>query len=103
VPSRGLEPGRRIAFAVHSDEVLLARGATGVISARNRLPARVECLADAGGAVRVDARLLAQGRGSLLSATVTRGAVEELGLAPGAEVECVFKASACRVWSAAVR
>ena len=100
VPSRGLEPGRRIAFAVHSDEVLLARGATGVISARNRLPARVECLADVGGAVRVDARLVAQGRGSLLSATVTRGAVEELGLAPGAEVECVFKASACRVWSA---
>lgn len=100
VPARGLEPGRRIAFAVHSDEVMLARGATGAISARNRLPARVECLADAGGAVRVDARLVAEGPGSLLSATVTRGAVEELGLAPGAEVECVFKASACRVWNA---
>ena len=101
VPARGLAPGRRLAFAVHSDEILLARGAAGIISARNRLPARVEALVDLVDLVRVDARLQAKGPGALVSATVTRGAVVELGLAEGAQVECVFKASACRVWHAA--
>lgn len=100
VPERGLALDRRVVFAVHSDEILLARGTTGRISARNRLQARVERVVEVGGALRIDARLDARGSGALLSATLTRAAVEELGLAAGTPVECVFKATACRVWNA---
>ena len=76
---------------VKSSSVLLAveLGATR-ISADNRLPARVVAVTP--GAVNAEVRLLADG-GIDVVAVVPQSAVAELGLAPGAPVTALVKAS----------
>ncbi|HEU4394987.1 MAG TPA: TOBE-like domain-containing protein [Planctomycetota bacterium] len=75
-----------------SSAVLLARHAPTDLSARNAMPGRVLTVAEAGGVVRV-----AVDAGQAIAADLTPAAVRDLGLAPGAEVFCVFKAQALEV------
>lgn len=100
IQDAGVARGARAAFAVGSDEILVALEPPARISARNVLRARIEGLhATATGDARVDARLSA-GQGALISSSVTRAAVAELGLEAGLDVWLVFKSSSCRVLSA---
>ncbi len=97
VPTEDPAVGARVLFALGSDEILVALDAPTRISARNVLPARVDHIEVAeDGSARVDARL-ADGRGARLSAGLTRGAAEELGLRAGQSVVLVFKANSCRL------
>ena len=75
-----------------SASVLLARHAPTDLSARNALPGRVVTVTPAGPLVRV-----AVDAGQAIVADLTPDAVRDLGLAPGAEVWCVFKAQALEV------
>jgi molybdate transport system ATP-binding protein len=76
-----------------ASDVMLARGDTAGLSARNRLPARVAELVPRSGRVFV-ALLVGEQR---LWAEVTDDAVRELDLAPGVEVTCLIKSAALRV------
>ncbi len=101
-----LRAGERVAFALGSDDVLLAREAVAGLSARNVLPCRVLALTAGQGGVRVDLHLgpgqaVAPGQDvpAPLSATLTAEAVRELCLEPGRAAFAVFKSSSCRVLS----
>ncbi len=78
-----------------ASDVMLARGETSGLSARNRLPATVAELVPRSGRVFVALTLDEQ----RIWAEVTDDAVEELDLAPGIEVTCLIKSAALRVVS----
>ena len=100
VPARALAQDVRVLVAIRSDEILVALDAPARISARNVHAVRVERVDDgADEGVRVDARLQG-GAGALLSASLTRSAVRELGLRPGVQAWYVYKSQSCRVLSA---
>lgn len=102
IPAAGLVPGERAVIALGADELLVALDAPARISARNVLAARLERIAAApSGEVRVEARL-GDGSGARLAATLTPAALRELALHEGQPVHLVFKASSCRVLSAAL-
>ena len=82
-----VRPGERVRLLVPAREVMLATERPVGISALNVLPARIEALAEAGGAVEVT---LACGEARLL-ARVTRKSVADLGLGPGREVYALVK------------
>lgn len=79
------------ALAVFAHDVLLARGRPDAISARNVWRTRVLGIEPAGGALLV--RLAEPG----ITATLTRDAVQELGLVPGSEVHALLKATSIAV------
>lgn len=87
--------GARVRLGVRPEDVVLFEAGADVpaSSARNRLRCVVVDLEHTGATFRV---VLAQG-GVRLAARVSKAAVRELGLAPGAEVLAVFKATAVRV------
>jgi molybdate transport system ATP-binding protein len=86
------EPGD-VSVSVHPWEILIQPpGSDSVGSARNRVAARVTSVTRLGSRVRVGLDA-----GQPLAAEVTPQAVDELGLAPGAEILAVWKASATRV------
>ncbi|MCK6479655.1 MAG: ATP-binding cassette domain-containing protein [Planctomycetes bacterium] len=103
-PGRAAVSGREVAVAegavvagpcwarLPSAAVLLARHAPTDLSARNALPGRVLAVAAAGPVVRVHVDA-----GQAVCADLTEAAVRDLGIAPGAEVVCVFKAQALEV------
>jgi tungstate transport system ATP-binding protein len=83
-------PGARVRVCIRPEDVTLApAGSTALTSARNRLPGRVVRLTPAPAHVRVLVDC-----GFPLVAAVTPRSVEELGLASGAPVTAIFKASA---------
>jgi molybdate transport repressor ModE-like protein/molybdopterin-binding protein len=90
-PWPGADPGARAEVAVRPEDVLLAADPPGRVSARNVLPGRVARLRTVpeGVEVSVDASVP-------LVALLTRGAVRDLGLARGAPVFALVKASAVR-------
>lgn len=98
-----LVAGQRVAIELHATEILIALGPSAGISAQNDLAATVREVHppradDRHSAVVVTADL---GRGARpIAVVVSRRAVAELGLAPGARVRLVFKAQACRVLAA---
>ncbi|MBI3802575.1 MAG: ABC transporter ATP-binding protein [Nitrospirae bacterium] len=81
-------PGGRCFVSIRAEEVVLERGEPAQSSARNRLRGFVQELIPVGAQVRV-----AIDCGFPLTALVTRQAVEELSLQPGAEITAVIKAS----------
>jgi len=87
--------GARVRLGVRPEDVVLFAADADVpaSSARNRLRCVVVDLEHAGATFRV---VLERG-GMRLAARVSKAAVRELGLAPGAEVLAVFKAAAVRV------
>ncbi|MDI6711945.1 MAG: ABC transporter ATP-binding protein [Anaerosomatales bacterium] len=87
--------GARVRLGVRPEDVVLFAADADVpaSSARNRLRCAVVDLEHTGATFRV---VLERG-GVRLAARVSKAAVRELGLAPGAEVLAVFKATAVRV------
>ena len=96
VADAGLEPGTPAVFALRGEDVLVARGPLPLLSARNRLPARVSAVRGSGGEAWVEA----ESGGTRIGARVTLGALHELELAPGVEVTLLFKATSCRLVAA---
>jgi molybdate transport system ATP-binding protein len=83
-----------VAVTVHPWEITLEPAlAAAASSARNRVAARVASVTELGSRVRVGL----DAPGQSLAAEVTPAAVADLGLTPGREVVCVWKASATRV------
>lgn len=81
-------PRGRCFVSVRAEEVVLERGQPLQSSARNRLAGFIQELIPVGAQVRVVVDC-----GFSLTALVTRQAVEELSLRPGAEITAVIKAS----------
>lgn len=89
------QPGTRVAFGVRPEDVLLFEPDVELpaSSARNRLPAVVATVSPRGSTYYVGLNV----GGFRVGSTVSRAAVRELGLEPGARVLAVFKATAVRV------
>jgi len=85
----GEEAGPEVFVCIRAEEVMLESVKAGVASARNRLAGQVREVSSLGALVRVGVDC-----GFPLSAVVTRSAVEELHLAPGAPVVAAIKAGA---------
>ncbi len=85
--------GRAVWIAIGPERIDVRRAPAGEShSARNVLPARVRSVRPREGRVEIDLDA-----GIPLIATVTRAAVEELGLSEGTAVEAVIKATACHL------
>jgi len=93
VPYNGRPPGSALSLAVRADDILLARGPLGVLSARNVLGATVERVVSHG----ADAEVLIRTGGAAWIVSVVGSAVAALGLSPGAETSLVIKARSVRV------
>jgi molybdate transport system ATP-binding protein len=91
VPCDNLQPGDRVYVTVHADEIMLARGTLPRLSARNIWPGRVIELHRLTRTVFVTVDV-----GTPLLAELTTGAVEELELEPGMEVQVVVKTKSLR-------
>jgi molybdate transport system regulatory protein len=87
----GLQPQQTVVALVKSSAVLLAAGlGDAKVSARNRLDGTVRSVTPGS----VNAEVVVDAAGGLsVVAIVTRGAVQELGLAPGSAVTALVKAS----------
>ena len=79
------------AVLIRPEDVLLATGEVGPLSARNVLPGAVVRLVEHDGRVLVEVDV-----GVNLFAELTQSAVRDLGLAPGVPVTAVVKATAIR-------
>ncbi|MCL4078456.1 ABC transporter ATP-binding protein [Coriobacteriia bacterium Es71-Z0120] len=92
-----VRPGERVRVGVRPEDVVLFEAGAAVppSSARNRLRCTVHALEHTGTTYRA---VLGCG-GVRLAARVSKAAARELGLAPGAQVLAVFKATAVRVAS----
>ncbi|KAF1051504.1 MAG: Molybdenum-pterin-binding protein MopA [Stenotrophomonas maltophilia] len=91
VASLGLAPGVAAVALVKAPWVMLMTEDSDIrLSARNCLPGTVASVTD--GAVNAEVVLSLAG-GAQVSAIVTRDAVQELGLVPGAKATAVIKAS----------
>jgi molybdate transport system regulatory protein len=87
----GLKVGSEAWALVKASWVILATPDTaGKLGARNRLPGKITRITH--GNVNAEVVLLLAG-GNTVSATITNESVTEMGLAEGAEVAAVFKAS----------
>jgi molybdate transport system ATP-binding protein len=85
----GEEAGPEVFVCIRAEEVMLESVKAGVASARNRLAGEVSAVSSLGALARVEIDC-----GFPLSAVVTRSAVEDLHLAPGAQVVAAIKAGA---------
>jgi molybdate transport system ATP-binding protein len=85
------EAGSDVLVCLRPEDVVLSAPAPDLArtSVRNRLPARVTAMAPAGPFVRVELDA-----GFRIVSLITRHAVDDLSLAPGAEVTATFKATA---------
>lgn len=96
----GASPGQYVAFELHGADILLGLGQTATLSAQNVLAATVRDVHppptdDAHAPVVVTTAL---GPDALpVAVVVTRRALRELRLAPGLDVQLIFKAQACRL------
>ncbi|MFN0008038.1 MAG: molybdenum ABC transporter ATP-binding protein [Planctomycetota bacterium] len=100
VPSGNLREGERAVFALGADEILVSLAPLDGISARNRLSAVVEELADAEGALIARTAIGDGGKDDpRICVGLTRASADELGLERGRRVHLVFKTQSCRVLS----
>lgn len=81
--------GAEVFACIRAEDVMLETDATGASSARNRLAGTVREVSSMGALVRVNLDC-----GFSLSAIVTRAALEDLHVAPGASVLAAIKAGA---------
>jgi molybdate transport system ATP-binding protein len=91
-PRLAAAPGEPVTLGLFAEDVLLARGPAGRLSARNAFPSRVEEVSAASGEVLV--KLSAGGRELL--ARVTDGAVRDLEISPGSLLTAIVKSTALR-------
>ncbi len=85
--------GTRVGLQVMADDVVLARGPIGALSARNVIPGTVERVVRHGHEAEVVVRTV----GVCWVVGVVSGAVAALGLIGGSEVLMIVKARSCRV------
>ena len=88
--------GERVSLAIRSDEIVLARGPIGAVSARNLIEGRVERVVRHGD----DAEILVRTGDVVWVAGVVVATVNSLGLSEGAEVRMIVKARSCQVLGA---
>ena len=81
--------GPEVFVCIRGEDVVLERGGVGATSARNRLHGTVKDVSSMGALVRVGVDC-----GFLLSAVVTRAAVDDLQLGPGVPIAASIKAGA---------
>lgn len=89
VPQIGLEPGAEVRLRVRARDVSLARARPEGLSIRNILPARI--LGVTVEPATAYAEVLLDLGGQHLRARITRAAVQDLGLATGADVFALIK------------
>ncbi|MGW7574424.1 TOBE domain-containing protein [Streptomyces sp. NPDC054765] len=89
VKELGLKEGSAVRTLVKSTEVALATGAVDRVSIRNRIPGTVTEVTTGGAMAGVKVTVA----GGELTAAITKDAVEDLGLAAGAEVTALIKAT----------
>lgn len=87
--STHLQPGTRVLVLFQETEVSLAKNLSGLISMRNRLPARIKTLARG----EVLTRVTLDYRGQTLVAIITTRSAERLALAVDDNVEALIKAN----------
>jgi molybdate transport system regulatory protein len=90
----GLEVGKKAYAVIKATEVMVGLGEHLPLSARNQFPGKVTSVDK--GAVNSIVSLDVLG-GLTMSATISNNAVEELGLAPGADALAVVKATSVMV------
>lgn len=83
------EIGRDVFVCIRAEDVTLEPSGAGATSARNHLPATVKTVASVGALAKVTVDC-----GFSLAALVTRSALADLQLEPGASVRAAFKAGA---------
>lgn len=99
----GASPGERVAFELRGSDILLGLGRSATLSAQNVLAATVREIHppptdDAHAPVIVTTSL---GPNVMpIAVVVSRRALRELELAPGLDVQLIFKAQACRLLAA---
>lgn len=99
----GASPGQRVAFELRGADILLGLGRAASLSAQNVLAATIREIHppptnEAHAPVVVTTAL---GQSALpIAVVVSRRALRELALAPGLEVQLIFKAQACRLLAA---
>jgi len=86
-------PGTRLTVEIGADEIVLARGEPGPLSARNLISGTMEGIVPHGPETEVFVRTA----GVVWAVAVISSAVEALGLIEGEEVRMIIKARACRV------
>jgi molybdate transport system ATP-binding protein len=96
VPYNGRPVGAGLAVAVRADDILLARGPSEGLSARNVIPGAVERIVSHG----PEAEVLVRTGAITWVVSVVGPAVAALGLAPGVSVHLVIKARSCRILGA---
>ena len=79
--------------SILSDEIVLARGPIGAISARNLIEGRVERVVRHGS----DAEVLVRTGGVVWVSGVVASTIDALGLIEGAEVRMIVKARSCQI------
>lgn len=92
VPRQNAAAGSAVTLGLFAEDVLLAREFSGRISARNCLAAEVERVSESPGEALVALRV---GSGRVV-ARITRGALRELEITPGASVRLLVKSTALR-------
>ncbi|WP_250846981.1 molybdenum ABC transporter ATP-binding protein [Aquisphaera insulae] len=93
VPPAPAAPGSAVTVTVRSEDILLSRGFVPGLSAQNQLPGTVERIAAHGGEAEVVVRTV----GVRWIVSVVLPVVEDLGLAPGADVHLIIKARSCQI------
>ena len=90
----GLEPGKKAYAIIKATEILVGKGEHLPLSARNQFPGTVSAVTK--GAVNSIVKLSVLD-GEIITATISNAAVEELGLAEGAQALAVIKATSVLV------
>ena len=90
----GLEPGKKACAVIKATEVMVGLGEHLTLSARNQFPGKVMSVER--GAVNSIVRISVL-KGLTVSATISNGAVDELGLESGKEALAVIKATSVMI------
>jgi molybdate transport system ATP-binding protein len=94
VPKVDLPAGSSLSVEVGADDILLARGSIGLVSARNLISGTVERVVPHGH----EAEVIVRTGGVSWAVGLISTAVEALGLIEGEEVRMIIKARSCRVY-----
>ncbi len=93
IENLGIRPGTAAVAVIKATEVMVGKGKL-MLSARNQFPGKVISVEE--GAVNGIVKLDVLG-GNTMTATISMGAIRELGLEPGAEATAVVKATSVMV------
>jgi molybdate transport system regulatory protein len=86
----GITPGTEVTALIKATEVALSIDPVDGLSIRNQIPGTVTAVTTGGAMATVKVTV---GGGTELTAAVTKAAVEDLGLAPGAPVVALVKST----------